>query len=132
MQTRWHRYVVLLAIGVIVVNCFGAQGAVAAHHSRSSTIEKTVDLDLHDHAAAAHVHNDSAGNGIGTGHTDKRSSVDDSSKVCCTSLTCAATGILAPEDVSPFRADANPVAIGFDDAVRTVALGTIDPPPRSI
>jgi ABC-type nickel/cobalt efflux system permease component RcnA len=132
MQTRRHRYVVLLAIGVIVVNCFGAQGAVAAHHSRSSTIEQTVDLDSHDHAAANHDHNDSAGNGIGAAHTDKPGGVDDSSNVCCTSLNCAATGILAPEDVSPFRADANPVAIGFDDAVRTVALGTIDPPPRSI
>lgn len=131
MRTRRHRYVVLLAIGVIVVNCFGPQGTVAAHHARSSTIEQTVDLDSHDHAAN-HEHNDSAGNGIGTARTDKPGGADDSSNVCCTSLTCAATGILAPEHVSPFRADANPVAIGFDDAVRTVALGTIDPPPRPI
>ena len=132
MQTRRQRYVVLLAIGVIVVNCFGPQGTVAAHHARSSTIEQTVDLDSRDHAMATHDHHDSAGNGIGTGHTDKPSGFDDSSNVCCTSLTCTATGILALEVVSPFRADANPVAIGFDDAVRTVALGTIDPPPRPI
>lgn len=132
MRTRWHRYVVILAIGALALNCVGFQGAMAAHHPDSSAVERTIDHRSHDHTAAVHDHHDSAGTDSGIAHTDKPSGVDEPSKVCCTSMNCSATAILTPGDVVQFRAVKNPVAIVFDDAERTVAIGIIDPPPRSI
>jgi hypothetical protein len=47
-------------------------------------------------------------------------------------MTCSAAGILASPHISPMRLATKFVSVVLYDDLRTVSLGTIDPPPRAI
>jgi hypothetical protein len=118
-----------LAVAAMVAgNCWGAPLAPAGHHLGASAIAQFV--DLHDHDSGDHDHH--APTGHATNHGDKGGAASEPSKVCCTSMTCAAMAVLTGTSDAIFPLIVATVSFALDDAVQTVAQGTIDPPPRLI
>jgi ABC-type nickel/cobalt efflux system permease component RcnA len=131
MQTRWHRLIVFLAVGAIAAaNCYGAPSAIAGHHPDARAVVQAA--DHYDHGSGKHNHDHDSTNGHAADHGEKTGIAGEPSKVCCTSMTCAGIAVLAgtSDAIHPLIAAA--VSIALDDAVQTVAQGTIDPPPRLI
>jgi hypothetical protein len=130
MRTRWRKFSILLMVGALAAaNCYGAPAALAAHHPKAPALQQTADHHSHAHDSMPHAHDVSVPDDHGAGN---QGALSDSSKVCCTSMSCSATAILASTVTSAVPSGVDPVAVLLDDAVQTVAIGTIDPPPRTI
>lgn len=80
-----------------------------------------------DHAS----HHHSAGEHSAPSAAQKDGTGSDHSKLCCTSITCTAAGIVigAPEAI--FAPTARTVSVALlDDMLRAFNSAAIDPPPR--
>jgi hypothetical protein len=134
MRSSCRKAVTFLAIAAIAAsNCFAAP-AVAAHHP-APTVSMAADHPHGDHEHGDHAHGDHAGHSADPSSSEhaghKSADGGDPSSVCCTSMTCAAVGVIAAQSDTAMPSLVLPSAAALDDAVRTTALGTLDPPPRT-
>lgn len=124
---NWRRKLVifLLAAAVAMANCYGAPSVQAGHHpdmtADAGNPHSYASGELRSHDQDAHQHVDRSG---------KTDSHNDTSKYCCTTMTCAAMATLEIGGDAAFPPREVASVIVFDDAVHTVAMGTVDPPPR--
>jgi hypothetical protein len=133
MRKPWRKLVIFLTVGALAAtNCYGVPAAAAAHHAKSSAIMQAADHSAHDHASMTHHHDASAGSSQDLAHGGNKSSAKVQSETCCASMTCTGAGILASPEISPARVASKFVSVVLHDDLRTVPLGTIDPPPRTI
>lgn len=122
----------MLAVAAMAAaNCYGAP-ALAGHHANVIVSAKASDQlgGQHDHGHgdhAAHAHDSAPAGHSGPQGADG----SDASSVCCTSMTCAAVGIVASQGDASVPLRALPGSLSLDDAVRTAATGILDPPPRT-
>jgi hypothetical protein len=132
MRASWRKLLILTMIGALAAaNCYGVPASAAPHHGKSSVITQASDQSAHDHAALTHNHS-TGSDSAAHAHGDGKSGAKTLSETCCASMTCSATGILGSPEVSPMRLATKFVSVILYDELRTVSLGTIDPPPRTI
>jgi hypothetical protein len=126
---NWRRKfsIFLLAAAVATANCYGAPSVQAGHHpdktAESGSLHAHASGELHSHDQDAHRHAD---------RSSKTDGHSDPSKYCCTTMSCAAMAILEAGIDTGFPQKETASAAHFSDAVHTAAMGTVDPPPRTL